>query len=487
MNRLLRKWFRPEGTQILMNGWLRFGSFFHTSSFVFLPSECLKKPSKSIRCFYLFMLCSCSAVFAAKLQSVEIKQEAGKTSLFFRLNEAIVHKVFTLTNPDRIVVDFEKTDLIFNLNDLHLNNKLIKLVRSGHPNPQTLRLVFEVRDAVKLRTNPWNRSLNQHAFSLDISTPSNSTNGEKIAAPINASAQRPTATPPSAPLRDVIVVLDPGHGGKDPGAIGKTRSAEKNVTLAIAKKLKQLIDKQPGMRAVLTRQGDYYVGLRERLTIARKYNGDVFISIHADAFINSQSNGASVFALSQRGATSEAARWLAEKENYSELGGVNLRNLDDQSGLVRTVLIDLSQTATISASLHMGERVLKNLNTMTTLHNHQVEQARFMVLKSPDIPSILIETGFISNPREEKNLNSSDYQTRLTLSIFQGLKNYFWEYPPHGSRIEAMLNHRFHVVKRGESLSQIASRYHITLHALQMANQLSSTQVNVGQRLILPS
>lgn len=211
----------------------------------------------------------------------------------------------------------------------------------------------------------------------------------------NVSASRPPVQPilaNQAPikvsnkptrLRDVIVVLDAGHGGKDPGARGPRNSREKDVVLAITLKLKQLIDRQPGMRAVLTRSGDYYVGLRQRLNIARRHNGDIFVAIHADAFNNPHSHGASVFALSQRGATSEAARWLAEKENYSELGGVNLGDLDDQNGVVRSVLIDLSQTATINAGLQMGGRVLNQLGNFTVLHNQKVEQARFVVLKSP--------------------------------------------------------------------------------------------------------
>lgn len=428
-------------------------------------------------------------LMAATLQSIELQEHAGKTSLLFSLDNAIAHKVFTLTNPDRIVVDFETTNLAFNLDQLQLNNALIKHVRSGHPNPKTLRLVFEVTDAVMLRANPWRASpSSKHAFLLDIA----STASRPVPNMMKKMTTKPKMpatvvqhVPPMA-LRDVIVVLDPGHGGKDPGAIGPRRTAEKNVTLAIATKLKQIIDKQPGMRAVLTRKGDYYVGLRERLTIARKYSGDVFISIHADAFINRQSNGASVFALSQRGATSEAARWLAEKENYSELGGVNLRGLDDQSGLVRTVLIDLSQTATIGASVHMGERVLRNLDTITTLHNHKVEQARFMVLKSPDIPSILIETGFISNPREENNLTNARYQEKLTQSIFQGLKRYFWEYPPHGSQIEAIAATKMHIVGAGETLPSIAKKYRVSVAMIQKTNSLSSTSIKLGQTLMLP-
>jgi N-acetylmuramoyl-L-alanine amidase len=427
------------------------------------------------RCWFIFFWALLPlAVYAGKLQSIEIKNQSGKFSLFFKLDVPAEHKSFTLTNPDRVVVDFENTVLACDLDKLKLNNQLIKKVRSGTPNPKTLRLVFEMANTVMLRTRPLPGL--KHTFALEISA-------NKLQAP----AIHPPLLPQKKSLRDVIVVLDAGHGGKDPGARGPHKSWEKDVTLSIAKKLKQVIDKQPGMRAVLTRKGDYYVGLRERLNIARKYNADVFVSIHADAFINKESNGASVFALSQRGATSEAARWLAEKENYSELGGVNLSGLDDRSGLVRTVLIDLSQTATIGASLHMGERVLENLDSLTTLHNNRVEQARFMVLKSPDIPSILIETGFISNPREERNLTNPAYQTRLTQAIFKGIKKYFWDYPPHNTRIEAMAGTNLHLVQAGDSLTRIAQQYHVSIAALQSLNHLPDGQVKIGQKLIIPS
>lgn len=428
---------------------------------------------------------------SAQLQFIQLKEQSGKMSLFFSLDKSTTHKVFTLTHPDRIVVDFENTSLSCNLAQLHLNNKLIKQVRSGHPDARTLRLVFEVTDAVMLRASPWSSLPGiKHAFSLDILADKTKA-GVQVKPPIAARAlpaQLPLRQLPPRSMRDVVVVLDPGHGGKDPGARGPRRILEKNVTLAIAMKLKQIIDRQPGMRAVLTRKGDYYVGLRERLNIARKYKGDIFVSIHADAFINQHSNGASVFALSQRGATSEAARWLAVKENYSELGGVNLSDLDDQNGLVRTVLIDLSQTATIGASVHMGERVLSNLNSLTRLHSEKVEQARFMVLKSPDIPSILIETGFISNPREERNLNDPRYQTRLTQAVFQGIKGYFWDYPPHGTRLEALSGAgNMHLVKSGDTWPKIATHYHVSVAALRSVNHLPASNLKVGQKLIIPS
>lgn len=439
-------------------------------------------------------------LMAAKLLSISVKQESGHPSVLFSLDKAVAHKVFTLTNPNRVVIDFENTELAVALNRVNLGSQLIKFIRSGNPNPHTLRIVFEVSQIVKTQTNPLKSPTAKHSFSLALSangtenakqiksSAKNNTGVDSVKAPPLPAKPIATRNPPKSNLRDVVVVLDAGHGGKDPGARGPNNSSEKNVTLAIALKLKQIIDRQPGMRAVLTRKGDYYIELRERLRIARKYNADVFVSIHADAFINPQSRGASVFALSQSGATSEAARWLAAKENYSELGGVNLSGLDDQSGLVRTVLIDLSQTATIGSSLHMGERVLHKMQSITVLHNHKVEQARFMVLKSPDIPSILIETGFISNPREEKNLTSASYQTQLTQAIFQGLKNYFWDYPPHGTRVEALATRSaVHLVKKGESLPAIAARYHLSMASLQLANRLSGTQLQPGQKLTIPS
>ncbi|KTD17529.1 N-acetylmuramoyl-L-alanine amidase [Legionella jordanis] len=450
---------------------------------------------------FCFFMLACFPAFAAKLLSIEIRQQNGAPSVLFTLDKAIPHRVFTLTNPNRVVIDFENTDLALNLNHVNLGRELIKYIRSGHPNPHTLRLVFEVNQMVLTQTKLLQQTAAKHSFSLALQTK------DRMQKPASGKASFPITgkqtvvksrqaapvlvhhAPPSRGLRDVIVVLDPGHGGKDPGASGPRRTAEKNVTLAIAQKLKQIIDRQPGMKAVLTRNGDYYIELRDRLKIARKYNADVFISIHADAFINQHSSGASVFALSQSGATSEAARWLAEKENYSELGGVNLSELDDQSGLVRTVLIDLSQTATIGASLHMGERVLRNLDHITNLHNRKVEQARFMVLKSPDIPSILIETGFISNPREESNLTNSAYQTRLTQAIFEGLKHYFWDYPPHGTRIEAMAgagSNNIHLVQRGESLPLIAAKYHVSVASLKTVNHLSGSQIKAGQKLVIP-
>lgn len=468
--------------------------------------------------FWCVLMClSVVALNASQLKTIVMAQQAQRTSLYLTINGSFTHKLFTLSNPSRVVIDLTGTDLAVNLNQLNLTNALIRQVRSGKPDPKTLRLVFDVSQNVQIKSSPWQpKGVALNGLRIDLLHAGASQVSFK---PIPKISNLPQAkgmirkqgkiqikstyqpqplishqTPiqvrhrPLSSLRSVVIVLDAGHGGKDPGAKGPRRSKEKDVVLAITMKLKKLIDKQPGMRAVLTRSGDYYVGLRQRLDMARKYNGDVFVSIHADAFNNPHSNGASVFALSQSGATSEAARWIAEKENYSELGGVNLGDLDDRNGVVRSVLIDLSQTATINSGLQMGSRVLSQLNNFTTLHNNKVEQARFVVLKSPDIPSILVETGFISNPREERNLTSSAYQTRLSQAIFQGIKGFFWDNPPHGTRIEAMISTRYHLVKAGETLPAIAARYHVSYAALQATNRLYGQSImKPGQRLVIPS
>jgi N-acetylmuramoyl-L-alanine amidase len=469
--------------------------------------------------------------FAAQVTNIASSQSGNKVALYFSVQGSFTHRVFTLSNPDRLVIDMEGSNLNVNLNQLKLANALIKQVRSGRGKTGTLRMVFELNQPVTAVSRPWyNGSLKgilvdlTSRGSLPVVHQANKATAASAPKKIAVNAKQSKAillkmtqkkapgahpqlahaevnapriihnTPikvshgPVRSLRDVIVVLDAGHGGKDPGAKGTRFSQEKHVVLAITLKLKQLIDKQPGMRAVLTRSGDYYVGLRQRLDIARKYNGDIFVSIHADAFNNPHSSGASVFALSQGGATSEAARWIAEKENYSELGGVNLGDLDDTNGIVRSVLIDLSQTATINSSVQMGSGVLSQLNHFTRLHNHRVDQARFMVLKSPDIPSILVETGFISNPVEEKNLTSPAYQSRLSQAIFSGIKDYFWSNPPHGTRLEAMASTKMHLVSRGETLPAIAARYRVSVNVLQATNHLSNhPSLRPGQKLIIPS
>ncbi len=396
------------------------------------------------RSLFLFFLFLPSMVNAAVLSRVFVERNNQVQSLVkCQFSGAFQYRFFTLKNPDRVILDLQNTTT--RISNVQLPTQgLIRYTRQGHPTPDTLRLVFDVSAPVKIRAQKEGTQLSLYLTKAgsavsSVSVPATSVSRAVTKTSPSVVQHHPVITKASGRgSRDVVVVIDPGHGGHDPGAIGPQHRQEKQITLGIAKSLKSLIDKQPGMRAILTRNGDYYIGLRERLNIARQHNADIFISIHADAFIHAHSHGASVFALSPRGATSEAARWLAEKENYSELGGVNLKHLDDKNGLIRSVLLDLSQTATISASLEMGREVLQALGRITTLHNHHVEQARFVVLKSPDTPSILVETGFISNPTEAMNLSNARYQMRLSEAIVMGLKRYFWAHPPHGTRLETL-------------------------------------------------
>lgn len=226
-----------------------------------------------------------------------------------------------------------------------------------------------------------------------------------------------------------VIVIDPGHGGKDTGALGRDGVKEKNIALAIAKQLTVRLNKNPSIKAILTRRGDYFVSLMNRLKFARRHKADLFIAIHADAHFDRRAEGVSVYALSEKGATSVAARWLAERENHSELGAIDLNDLPDNSAMVRSVLIDMAQTRTTQDSIRLGRHILTVLDTISTLHYAEVEQAPFLVLKSPDIPSILIETGFISNPREERRLQSVAYQDRVAAAIEQGVQVYLKKNP----------------------------------------------------------
>lgn len=453
--------------------------------------------------------------YAASLDAVTVHEDKQHVLVRFKLSDKFEYKVFTLPNPNRIILDFP----LVKDNAHGVSRKgakhMVSGMRTGRSSTGTLRVVFDATGAMRVVHVRLSKKPGVHELVVELE-PKDASKRPVVASNTNIKTRpseiKKTAeikkTPeikkapeakkapelkpvvaqhaPPKVLRDVVIVLDPGHGGKDPGALGARKSQEKRIVLEIAKRLKKLIDRQPGMRAVLTRDGDYYVGLRERLNIARKHDADVFISIHADAFISPKSKGVSVFALSQRGATSEAAQWLAEKENHSELGGVDLSGLDDENDLIRTVLIDLSQTATTTASVQMGSQVLTRLDHVTSLHSKKVEQARFVVLKSPDIPSILVETGFISNAKEEKNLNDPRYQARITQAMFEGLKKYFWNHPPNGTRFEVMANAHLHVVRAGDTLPQLARQYQIAEAELVMLNGIQGVHLSPGQKLSVP-
>jgi N-acetylmuramoyl-L-alanine amidase len=283
--------------------------------------------------------------------------------------------------------------------------------------------------------------------------------------------------------RDLIIAIDAGHGGEDPGAKGPNGVYEKNVVFAIARRLARLVDKEPGMWAVMIRKGDYYIGLRKRIHKARAAKADLFISIHADAFRDRRVRGSSVYTLSQRGASSEAAQWLAKRENRADLvGGVELA---DKNDLLASVLLDLSMSATMVASREAADDVLKQLRGLGKTHKRQVQQAGFRVLKAPDIPSMLVEIAFISNPVEEKRLKNPNHQERVAKALLTGIRNYFRTYPPAGTWM-AQHTPRQHVITRGDTLSTIAQQYRIRVNDLRNVNKLSGDRIRVGQVLSIP-
>jgi N-acetylmuramoyl-L-alanine amidase len=376
------------------------------------------------------------------------------TRLIVESPSSLAYQLVTMKNPERLVLDLEKVDLNAELLALPLHvepgDPYIDAIRVAQFRPGVVRIVLDL----KAQVNPQLFGLSPvaeygHRVVLDLYplTPPDPlmalledvrrAENARAAAPEPAPVERaPEKTAPNEPARPrtresrrtIIVAIDPGHGGEDPGAVGRRGTYEKTVALSIARKLKGLIDAEPGMRAMLTRDDDYFVPLATRVQKARRVQADLFISIHADAFTTPTARGSSVFALSEHGATSAAARWLAQKENQADLiGGINL---DARDPVLARTLLDLSQTAQINDSLRVGRSVLDGIGTVNSLHKGTVEQAGFAVLKAPDIPSILVETAFISNPDEEQKLRDEAHQRRLAESICSGVKRYFALNPP---------------------------------------------------------
>src|SRR5450631_2660752 len=385
-----------------------------------------------------------SSLLAATIASARVWPAQEYTRLILESGSPIAHQMLVIKNPSRLVLDLEDVELTSEIEQLprlvHANDPYIQSIRVGRFKPGVLRLVLDL----KIDVNPQLFALQPfgdygHRVVLDLYslTPPDplmalleSERGSRDAgdkpAPATTDSARPR--PPGAARRPVIIAIDPGHGGEDPGAVGRRGTFEKNVTLAIARRLKTLIDAEPGMRAMLTRDDDYYVALNARVQKARRVQADLFISLHADAFTTPTARGASVFALSDRGASSAAARWLAQRENEADLiGGVNL---DNREPMLAQTMLDLSQTAQINDSLRVGRSVLEGIGANNPLHRGIVEQAGFAVLKAPDIPSILVETAFISNPEEEMKLKSDLHQQRFAESILGGVKRYFAQNPP---------------------------------------------------------
>lgn len=412
---------------------------------------------------------------AADVRNVRVQSMKDETRAVVELSREAEYKVFTLENPDRLVLDIIDGRLKRDIDGE--GRGLVKSVRTGQPDEGRLRIVFDLTAPVRPKSfilPPADRF--RHRLIVDMSPLDQVKTEEVRVAP---------ASDQSTEQRDVVIAVDAGHGGADPGAIGPGGTYEKRVTLKVAKLLAAKINAEPGMRAVLIRDDDSFVALRDRYEKAREEKADLFVSVHADAALNRSARGSSVYVMSTRGASNEAARYLAERENRSDLiGGVSLNNKDT---VLASVLLDLSQGATLEASSQVAEHLLSSLQRMGKTHKRYVERANFFVLRSPDVPSVLIETGFISNPEEERKLNDAAHRNRLAEAILGGVRDYFHAAPPPGTWIAANSTQRSHVVARGETLSEIAMRHGVTVARIRRANALPSDQVNVGKVLKIPT
>jgi N-acetylmuramoyl-L-alanine amidase len=411
----------------------------------------------------------------ARIDNLRLWAAPDHTRLVFDVSSQVSHKIFTLKNPDRLVIDVENARLNGDL-PVTGENPLVKRMRSATREGGDLRVVLDL-----------NQSVNPKSFVLRP----NKQYGHRLVVDLYGEAPRAEAAKPKTVVkiadqdgsRDVIIAIDAGHGGEDPGAKGRSGTYEKTVVLQIARKLADLVSKEKGMRPVMIRKGDYYIGLRKRMKLAREQQADLFVSIHADSFRDPRAKGSSVYTLSQRGASSEAARWLAESENSADLvGGVTLEDKDD---VLASVLLDLSQTGTRQASHQVANNVLGQLKHVGRTHKRTVQQAGFMVLKSPDVPSILVETAFISNPHEEKKLRDPSHQQKLAQAIMEGLRRHFRDAPPPGTLL-AKLKSRKHTISRGDTLSGIAKQYQVSLSSLRTTNHLKSDTLRIGQVLAIP-
>ncbi|HET7359568.1 MAG TPA: N-acetylmuramoyl-L-alanine amidase [Rhodanobacteraceae bacterium] len=445
---------------------------------------------------------------AARVKAVHASDSAGHTRLVIDVSGAVDYKLFALSAPARVVLDLDDSSLGHGLR-LPRDSGVLKDVRTGRHGRDGVRVVLDLN----AKAHPKSFLLKPddkdgYRLVVDLYPDAGST---PVAKAVAAHADLFTGA------RKVVVAIDAGHGGVDPGAHGPHGTLEKNITLKVARDLAKLVDAQPGMTAVLTRTGDYFVPLKRRYQIARQHNADVFVSIHADAFRDSDARGSSVWVLSPRGKTSEAARWLADGQNRADLiGGVSL---DDKDDTLAAVLLDLQQGYAMQASATVAENVFKALTKLGPTHKSHIEHANFVVLRSPDVPSILVETAFISNPTEERKLENPAHREKLAEAILGGVKSYFETTPPHGTWFAAQAARRrgetvvaaadtrhatsqrsqalasnvdanvrdMHRVSRGETLSGIARQYGVSLDSLKSANSMDDDTVRTGAVLAIPT
>ncbi len=464
-------------------------------------------------CIIAILLIRVSAVSAAEraqVQAVQLAEQGAATRIELRLSQSADFNMFTLTGPDRVVLDISAAALGRSAMPLPGATGAVRNVRAAHRDGD-LRIVFDLAGAMRPKsTTVREGSAARLTIELQpLSSPQSAASSGLPPSTVTASAPNPqpeltaqaeaaakpvpvvppVAEKPAPRARDIVVVVDAGHGGHDPGAHGARGLREKDVTLAISQRLVRLINNEPHMRGVLTRDGDRFLGLRERMERARSASADLFISIHADAAMNRSARGSTVYVLSEKAASDEASRRLAARENAALIGGVEL---GDKDPVLASVLMDLSQNASISSSISIGGAILGEMAGLGRLHRNTVQHAPFMVLKSPDVPSVLIETAYISNPEDERDLGSAQHQEKLARAVLGGVRRYFDANPTAGvmaatARSESPPRDIRHVIRRGDTLSGIADRYKISMQRIRSVNGLRSDTVRLGQTLRIPA
>ncbi len=426
-----------------------------------------------IPCLCLLILTLSSSALATEVGGLRVWDGPDKTRAVIDLTAPVEYKLFTLSSPERVVIDLMDASMSESASVPDQVDGRLSGIRSGRRGDSDTRIVLDLKVSAKPNSFLL-KPVGQYGHRLVIDLIDE--NEKKGAAVVKTA---------SDDERDVVIAIDAGHGGEDPGAIGNKGTHEKDVVMKVAKSLKAEIDRKKGFSAVLVRDGDYYMPHHDRMDNARKNRADLFVSIHADGFPDKRARGTSVFVLTNRRASSEAAKWLEDRNNRSDLvGGVSL---DDKDDTLAAVLLDLSQSASMEASQDVAARVHKSISAISKTHKKQVERASLIVLTSPDIPSILVETGFITNPQEEKLLNTRKHRETLARAIAFGVEDYFVNSPPAGTWIASNSSPSSHVVSSGETLSGIAFRYDVSIRALKTINSLDSDRLVVGKVLKLPS
>lgn len=437
--------------------------------------------SSRIRCLAVLavlmagvLLCA-PALAEQKVKDIRIWAGDEHTRTVLDVTGPVDYRVFTLSDPARLVVDIRNARIESEAGRVE-GRGLLQGVRYAPRNDTDLRVVFDLSEDADNRSFLLPPAQQYgHRLVVDL-LPKSASKTEPL-------VERRITDQPGRP-RDVLIAIDPGHGGEDPGAIGPAGTFEKDIVLAISRRLAEVIDATEGYQALLIRDGDFYVPHRRRFEMARQARADLFVSVHADAFPDRSVRGSSVYVLSERGATSEAARYLAAAHDESDLiGGVPISDKDE---MLKSVLLDLSQGATQEMSFHAADSVLGALARVGKTHKRGVEKANFAVLRSPDVPSMLVETAFISNPEEERRLNDPNHQRSLAQAIFQGIDSYFGRYPPPGTLIAERGRARMHTVARGETLSGIAQRYRVAVADIKRSNDLNGDRLLAGTVLTIP-